>query len=286
MPTFRTRPVRDYSMLRNAMLRDPELSLKAKGLLALMLTFPPDWIYNQDHLLDLSTDGRDATRSAVRELEERGYLFRKQAHTVWGRFGHADLYVTDDLSTVDGFSGDGLPGDGFSGDGEPAPTKTERSTKTDSTKKEVEETRTREGSNGKADPRLLSDLTTFEKRALSMLRTNPDAEDAGRRILGLHRPLWPRLNRLREKHRPDSVTWQQWVSEAWRMIEDDTVRGDRLAEAIDTALATTNVRNPWALVKKIATSDGATTPRRSRATTGSMNTAEADLRERYPEMFE
>src|SRR5690606_18767123 len=46
---YRNRPTRDYTVLRNAALRNPALSLKAKGALALMLTFPDDWEYHLDH---------------------------------------------------------------------------------------------------------------------------------------------------------------------------------------------------------------------------------------------
>lgn len=124
MTTYRTRPQQDFTTIRNAALRDERLSLKAKGLLAMMLTFPSDWTYRQSHLEKLSTDGRDALRAAVRELEACGYIRRHQTRSEDGRVGTAD-YVVDDNPTVDGFSGDGKTGDGLSGDGKPATTNTE-----------------------------------------------------------------------------------------------------------------------------------------------------------------
>lgn len=134
MSQFRTLPQRDYAIIRNEALRDPRLSLKAKGALAMMLSFPPDWTYRQTHLETLSADGRDALRAAIRELEDLGYIRREQQHAEHGRFARVD-YVVGDIPTADGFSGDGKPGDGLSGDGKPATTKTE-GTKTELTKTE------------------------------------------------------------------------------------------------------------------------------------------------------
>ena len=124
--SFRNRPRRDFTILRNAALRDERLSLKAKGMLALMMSFPDDWTYHLEHLEGISTDGRDATRGAVRELEAAGYVSRSQSRSPDGRLSVADFEVSDSLPTVDGFSGDGL-----SVAGKPAATKTERPTKTE-----------------------------------------------------------------------------------------------------------------------------------------------------------
>lgn len=130
MTGYRNRPRRDFTILRNAAIRDPSLSLKAKGMLALMLSYPDDWTYHLTHLEGLSADGRDATRAAVRELEAAGYVTRRQTRDEGGRLAHAEYMVAD---TVDGLSVDGSTGDGSPVDGKPATTKTE-GTKTEATK--------------------------------------------------------------------------------------------------------------------------------------------------------
>lgn len=141
-PTFRNKPRRHFTVVRNTALRDNTISLKAKGLLALMLSFPDDWTYHLTHLEGLSTDGRDATRTAARELETAGYITRHQTRTPDGRLSEAHYEVADvrnGTRTVDGLSGDGKTVAGKTVAGKPATTKTERTkterpTKTDSTK--------------------------------------------------------------------------------------------------------------------------------------------------------
>lgn len=99
---YRNRPTRDYTVVRNAALRNPALSLKAKGALAMMLTFPGDWEYHLTHLEALSRDGRDALRAAIRELEDAGYITRHQTRKPDGTLGDSEYHVTDDVPTVAG----------------------------------------------------------------------------------------------------------------------------------------------------------------------------------------
>lgn len=62
----------------NRLLRDKTLSLKAKGLLAVMLDLPEDFYMTVDTLSQYIGQGRDAVGSAVRELEQKGYLERNK----------------------------------------------------------------------------------------------------------------------------------------------------------------------------------------------------------------
>ena len=45
MAVFRIEKTKDYTVMSNYHLRDRSLSLKAKGLLSLMLSLPEDWDY-------------------------------------------------------------------------------------------------------------------------------------------------------------------------------------------------------------------------------------------------
>lgn len=134
--TFRNERRVNFTMLSNAMLRDPELSLKAKGLLALMLSFAESWVYRLEHLERLSTDGNAAHRTALIELEARGYLVRRQTRGADGRLGHSDYRVSDTFLSADEeevvpdgvltvmrFSADGESADGESADGKSNPKK-------------------------------------------------------------------------------------------------------------------------------------------------------------------
>lgn len=55
---------------------DTRLSLQAKGLLCLLLSFPEAWNIRMHDIIRRSKNGRDATRSAVNELVQKGYLIR------------------------------------------------------------------------------------------------------------------------------------------------------------------------------------------------------------------
>ena len=65
-----------YTIITNTLLRERSLSLRAKGLLSLIISLPPSWSFSVRGLATLSSDGVDSTRAAVRELEQKGYLVR------------------------------------------------------------------------------------------------------------------------------------------------------------------------------------------------------------------
>lgn len=70
------------------------MSLKAKGLLSMMLSLPDDWNYSVSGLVKLSKDGKDSVMSALAELEEFGYLLRTRTTDSKGRFNgiEYDIY--------------------------------------------------------------------------------------------------------------------------------------------------------------------------------------------------
>lgn len=69
----------------NHHLRNRNLSLKAVGLLSKMLSLPPDWDYSIRGLAMLNTDGIDGIRTAMKELEDEGYVVRVQSRDERGR---------------------------------------------------------------------------------------------------------------------------------------------------------------------------------------------------------
>lgn len=92
-------------MLPNCTLRDNRLSLKTRAILAIMFSLPEDWDYTAAGLSAICGAGRDAVRSALRELEKFGYLTRVQRHDESGHFGRNEYIVTDEPSegwTLDG----------------------------------------------------------------------------------------------------------------------------------------------------------------------------------------
>lgn len=84
-----------FTIVPNEGLRSDGLSLQAKGLLALMLSFPDDWQYNLKHLETLSTNGRDAHRAALNELIDAGYAVWRTVHKEDGTLAGRELVVSD-----------------------------------------------------------------------------------------------------------------------------------------------------------------------------------------------
>ena len=75
-----------YTVLPNGILRDTGLSLKTKGLFAIILSLPEGWDYSVAGLATVAGCGRDAIRGALKEMETAGYLTRMRAHGEGGKF--------------------------------------------------------------------------------------------------------------------------------------------------------------------------------------------------------
>lgn len=82
---FRVEKNKNYTTISNHHLQDKNLSLKAKGLLTLMLSLPPDWDMTLKGLVSLSGDGVDSVRSGILELENAGYLQRSRSRNNLGQ---------------------------------------------------------------------------------------------------------------------------------------------------------------------------------------------------------
>ena len=80
----------------NTHLRDKNLSLKAVGLLSKMLSFNDGWQFSTRGLAALCKEGPDAILSALKELEENGYLVRHRGRDDKGRMVSTefDIYET------------------------------------------------------------------------------------------------------------------------------------------------------------------------------------------------
>jgi hypothetical protein len=70
----RKRKKNGFTQISNSMLEDNQLSWRAKGLLAYMLSRPDNWKINKADLLKRGTEGRDAMQGALKELKDLGYL--------------------------------------------------------------------------------------------------------------------------------------------------------------------------------------------------------------------
>jgi hypothetical protein len=85
----------NFALIANAALRDETLSFRARGLMAYLLSLPPNWKTSVRKLADKGTEGRDAVAAALNELVDRGYVTRSDRRE-GGKYKGVDYYVTDD----------------------------------------------------------------------------------------------------------------------------------------------------------------------------------------------
>ena len=95
MAVFRVERTQNYTVMSNYHLRDKSLSLKAKGLLSLMLSLPETWDYTLSGLAKISLEGKDAIRATVVELEKAGYIQRHQTTGKDGKFGSNEYIIRE-----------------------------------------------------------------------------------------------------------------------------------------------------------------------------------------------
>ena len=93
MAVFRVEKTKDFTIMSNHHLRNAELSLKAKGLLSLMLSLPEDWYYNKKVLAHICKDGVDSITTALKELERHGYLTRQRLRYENGQLGDIEYTI-------------------------------------------------------------------------------------------------------------------------------------------------------------------------------------------------
>ena len=95
MAVFRVEKTRNYTVMSNHHLRDKSLSLKAKGLLSLMLSLPEDWDYTTKGLACICKDGVDSICATVRELESAGYIVRARERHADGTLGGIEYIILE-----------------------------------------------------------------------------------------------------------------------------------------------------------------------------------------------
>lgn len=86
MAVIRVEKTQNYTVMSNEHLRNKDLSLKAKGLMTLMLSLPPTWDYSIGGLVAICKESHTSIRSAIKELEENRYLVRERKNNEKGYF--------------------------------------------------------------------------------------------------------------------------------------------------------------------------------------------------------
>ena len=93
MSVFRIEKIKDFTIMSNHHFKNKNLSLKAKGLLSLMLSLPDEWDYTIKGLASICKDGVDSISTAIKELEAEGYLIRERVRHEDGSFGKTEYII-------------------------------------------------------------------------------------------------------------------------------------------------------------------------------------------------
>lgn len=88
----------NWTAVPNKLIEDPALSWKAKGLYAYLTSRPDGWEVREMDLERRSNDGRTSLRAGIRELEEAGWLTRKQERE-GGKYTHTSFTLHRSPST-------------------------------------------------------------------------------------------------------------------------------------------------------------------------------------------
>ena len=99
MTKVRVHKTNNFTVMSNHHFKEKKMSLKAKGLLSLMLSLPDDWNYSISGLVRLSKDGKDGVMTALSELEEFGYLTRERVTNSKGQFAGVEYNIFEEPQT-------------------------------------------------------------------------------------------------------------------------------------------------------------------------------------------
>lgn len=86
----------NYTIMSNYHLRDMNLSNKTRGLLATMLSLPPNWNFTIEGLSAICKDGVDSIRSQLQELEKYGYLVRMRYRNEKGHLKGTEFFIYEE----------------------------------------------------------------------------------------------------------------------------------------------------------------------------------------------
>ena len=89
-----------FAMVSKSWINDCNISFKAKGIMVYLISKPDFWKIRECDLVNMSTEGRAAIRSALLELETAGYLNIVNLRQNDGRFGPNDYELWEEPHRV------------------------------------------------------------------------------------------------------------------------------------------------------------------------------------------
>lgn len=100
----------NFTILSNKILFNRTLSMREKGLLAVMFGLPDDWRFSIRGLATLNEDGVDGTASTLKSLEKKGFLKRERTFYKNGQFCGIDYHIYEESQNVDTFTSEPCTG--------------------------------------------------------------------------------------------------------------------------------------------------------------------------------
>jgi len=258
-------------------LQDKRISFRARGILGYLLSLPDGWEASAERIAHETTEGRDAVATALKELEQVGYLARRKYQAATGKWAWIWLYsdTPDDLAksvdeemgkvgvaTLDaaasGETVDGIPGDGLTGDDSASsqvapstgyPSTVHPSTDFQGTKKEPStgELSTQETKNPSRSPRsaatyIPDDFKPTPEMVAWARAECPDVD--GRYENAQFFDYWKDREDKGGMKRDWTRTWQRWMRKAQKDLEDRGKAGPRSGGLFDVSAAPRSRRQP------------------------------------------
>lgn len=170
MAVFRVHKTQDFTVMSNHHLRDHKLSLKAKGLLSVMLSLPDDWDYSMSGLASICVEGASAVKSAMDELTEAGYVVVTKLYpnqTDSGRIEYAyDVHEVPEETTPEKQGDRKQPLENLPLEIQPLENRGQVNTKKVSTKEPSTKDKTKGGAKKQATQDLVAEVDAFTDNVL------------------------------------------------------------------------------------------------------------------------
>lgn len=100
MSIFRVEKNKNYTVMSNYHLKDKNISLKAKGLLSVILALPENWNYSIRGLSAILMEGVTAVSNILKELETAGYIERNLLRDEHGKITDTEYIIYEQPVTV------------------------------------------------------------------------------------------------------------------------------------------------------------------------------------------
>ena len=90
---------KNYSIISNDILRRKDLSLKAKGLMSLILSLPDSWDLTVNGLVEIVKESKNTVYTVLKELNKFGYVERNRVTNLSGKVVKWELLIYEQPHT-------------------------------------------------------------------------------------------------------------------------------------------------------------------------------------------